>query len=122
KRMCDAGELIELTTFDGHLLYDLRDAPRPSGETPAGVRFLPMWDNLLLSHADRSRVIDPAHRPYIASMNGMPPPTYLVDGFVHGTWKVELGKHDATLRLSPFATVPGWAEDALLSEGKALLA
>ncbi|MCW2923789.1 MAG: hypothetical protein JWM98_1193 [Thermoleophilia bacterium] len=122
RSMLEAGELLEVTTHDGRTLLDLPDAPRPPGDAPAGVRFLPMWDNLLLSHADRSRVIDPAHKPHIANLNGMPPPTYLVDGFVHGTWKVETTRTAARLQLVPFSPVPAAAQEALVHEGEALLA
>jgi hypothetical protein len=120
--MHDAGELIVVTTWEGDELYDLPDAPRPSDETAAPPRFLPMWDNVLLSHADRSRVIDPAYRPYLASKNGMSPPTFLIDGFVQGTWKVEQAKDEVTLVLTPFARIPAAHEDALVAEGEALLA
>lgn len=122
ERMHDAGELITVMTWEGDELYDLPGAPRPSGETIAPPRFLPMWDNLLLSHADRSRVIAPEHRPYLAAKNGMPPATFLVDGFVHGSWKVERDGDVATLRLTPFARIPGAAEQPLIAEGEALLA
>lgn len=122
ERMHDQGELITLTTWEGDELYDLPHAPRPSGDTPVPPRFLPTWDNLLLSHADRSRVIDPAHKPYLASKNGMPPATYLIDGFVHGTWKASLDAGDATLVLTPFDRLPGSAEGPLVTEGTALLA
>ncbi len=122
QRMHDAGELITVTTWDGDELYDLPNEPRPSGETSAAPRYLPKWDNLLLSHADRSRVIAPEYKPYLASKNGMPPATFLVDGFVHGTWKVERVGDVATLRLAPFARIPGTAEQPLIAEGEALLA
>ena len=121
ERMHEAGELITVMTWEGDELYDLPDAPRPSGETIAPPRFLPMWDNLLLSHADRSRVIAPEYKPYLASKNGMPPPTFLVDGFVHGTWKVERSGSSATLVLTPLGRIPGSAEQPLIAEGEALL-
>jgi hypothetical protein len=120
-RMLDAGELVTVLTFDDRELLDLPDAPRPDGEKIAAVRFLPMWDNLLLSHADRSRVVAEDHKAYLASKNGMPPPTFLVDGFVHGTWKTERSGDAVTLRLTPFGRTSTAAQDALVAEGEALL-
>lgn len=121
ERLLDTGELIELSTWEGDVLLDLPDAPRPDSDVVAPPRYLPMWDNLVLSHADRSRVIDPAFKPYLASRNGMTPATFLVDGFVHGTWRADPTGDDATLTLSPFRQVPMRHEDALVAEGEALL-
>jgi hypothetical protein len=70
------------------VLLDLPDAPRPPEDVPAPVRLLPDFDNLLLGHDDRSRVIPPEVRPALASRNGMPPGTVLVDGVVAGSWTV----------------------------------
>ena len=120
-RMLDAGELVEVLTFDDQLLLDLPDVPRVDGDAVAAVRFLPMWDNLLLSHADRTRVLAAEHKPYISSKNGMPPPTFLVDGFVHGTWAVERHGDAATLRLTAFGRTPRAAQDAIVDEGERLL-
>jgi hypothetical protein len=82
-----ASELDELEGPDGVTLYDLPGAPRPSGDTPAPPRLLPMWDSVLLAHADRSRVIPPEHRPLVIRRNGDVLPTVLADGFVAGVWR-----------------------------------
>jgi hypothetical protein len=68
------------------VLLDVPGAPRPPEDVPAPVRLLPDFENLLLGHDDRTRVIPPDTRPALASRNGMPPGTVLVDGTVAGTW------------------------------------
>src|ERR687894_895668 len=104
------GEVTErlrsrLRTFrdeQGKELFDLPDAPRPGSDTPSPPRFLPEFDNLILSHADRTRMIADDHRKVIASKNGMVPATVLVDGFVRGTWKTEGARGKVTLMMEPF--------------------
>jgi hypothetical protein len=76
----------------GRELLDLPRAPLPGPETPAPVRFLPKWDNVLLAHADRTRVISDAYRKAIVGMNGDIAQTFLVDGFVAGAWRMEQGR------------------------------
>jgi hypothetical protein len=76
--------------------YDLPDAPRPDADTPAPPRLLGMWDNLLLAHADRRRVIAPEHRAAVTRRNGDVLPTLLVDGFVAGVWRALDGAIEAT--------------------------
>jgi hypothetical protein len=106
----------------GRELFDLPDAPRPDAETPAPVRFLPEFDNLLLSHADRTRVIADAHRPIVyKSGNLRLLATILVDGMVAGTWRVERKRKEATLQISPFAPLSTEITAALTDEGEALL-
>ncbi|WP_242908967.1 winged helix DNA-binding domain-containing protein [Actinomadura terrae] len=124
------GEVVErllpkLRAFqdgNGRTLYDLPEAPRPDPETPAPVRFVPDFDNLLLSHADRARVITEEHRKRVFTVNGIIRATFLVDGFVHGMWKMERKRGAATLRLAPFTPVPEPARAALAEEADRLLA
>jgi hypothetical protein len=108
-------------TVDGRELFDLPNAPRPSGDVPAPVRFLPEYDNLMLAYADHSRVIDPAKRPALTTKNGIVAATYLVDGRVAGTWELARAKAKATLRLAPFAPHPKAVRAAIEAEGEALL-
>lgn len=86
----------------GRELLDLPRAPLPSGDSPAPVRFLPRFDNLVLSHADRTRVLAEEHRRTVIHSVGMVEATFLVDGFVAGMWKVEKGR----VRVEPFAPLP----------------
>ncbi len=102
-------------------LFDLPDAPRPVPEVPAPVRFLPAFDNILLAHDDRSRIIADEHRPRVVTKNLRVHPTFLVDGLVAGTWKAERKRATAILRLAPFAPLSAGATEALAAEGDALL-
>ena len=85
----------------GRELLDLPRAPRPPADTPAPARFLPRFDNLVLSHADRTRVISDEHRREVIE-GGWVEATFLVDGFVAGTWRVEKSR----VRVEPFAPLP----------------
>ncbi|HET8894916.1 MAG TPA: winged helix DNA-binding domain-containing protein [Gaiellaceae bacterium] len=87
---------------NGRELLDVVRAPLPAPDTPAPVRFLPKWDNVLLGHADRTRIIAAEHRKDIIGKNGDVAPTFLVDGFVAGIWYVDKGRVD----IEPFGRVP----------------
>lgn len=113
--------LVVLEGTDGRELFDLPEAPRPRGDVPAPVRFLPEFDNLLLAYADHARMVDPARRPGLTSKNGIVAATFLVDGRVAGTWTLARTKTAATLALKPFATLSKAAVAALEAEGEALL-
>lgn len=102
-------------------VFDLPDAPRPDEDTPAPVRFLQEFDNAILAHDDRSRIVDPAHRPLLSTKNLLVPGTFLVDGWVAGTWKIERKKHAATLWLKPFGKVARKNLAQVHEEGEALL-
>jgi hypothetical protein len=83
-------------------LLDLPRAPLPDAATPAPVRFLPKWDNVLLGFADRTRVLPEEYRKTVIAKNGDVAQTFLVDGEVAGTWREEKGK----VKLAPFAPLP----------------
>ena len=89
-----AHALDGLPTFrneEGRELFDVPRAPLPSPGTPAPVRFLPKWDNTLLGHADRRRVITDELRRGVIGKNGDVAATVLVDGFVAATWTYDRG-------------------------------
>ncbi len=106
----------------GRELFDLPDAPRPNPDTPAPPRFLPEYDNVFLSHADRTRVIADDHRARLATRNGVGPGPFLVDGFVRGTWRIDRQRTSATLRLNPLEPLGALDRNALEEEGARLLA
>ncbi len=117
-------ELLErlrprLRTFadeQGRELFDLPDAPRPDPETPAPPRFLPEYDNLLLSHSDRSRVIAEGDRRRVFGKGAL-----LVDGYVRGAWRVSRSGHAALLVIEPFTPLADGDVEAVHAEGEALL-
>lgn len=114
-------DLVAFRDERGRELFDLPEAPRPDESIPAPPRFLPEFDNMLLSHADRTRVLAEEHRrAVLGAKNGRIPGTFLVDGFVAGTWRAERKRDTATLTLSPFAPLTKDAA-ALATEGDALL-
>ena len=102
-------------------LFDLPDAPRPDPDTPSPPRFLGEFDNVLLSHADRRRIIPSDHRRRIATSNGMVPGAVLVDGFLRGTWRVVRQRRQATLVVQPFERFRKTDQRALADEGARLL-
>jgi len=120
-RLREVAERLPLRTFRneaGQVLYDLPGAPLPPGDTPAPPRFLPAYDNLLLSHKDRTRVI-PHHRPVpLPPGNGAATGTLLVDGMWQGTWQVR----DQVLHIRPFIELRPADRDALLAEAGQLCA
>lgn len=84
-------KLRPFTDERGRELFDIPDAPRPESDTPAPPRFLPEYDNVLLSHADRTRFAPDADRKRLAAGDGPVQGTVLFDGFVAGTWSRKRG-------------------------------
>jgi hypothetical protein len=107
---------------NGAELYDLPDAPRPDPDTPAPVRFLPEFDNLLISYADGSRIVAGHHRPALLTINGIIRSTVLVDGFAQGVSKITKTKRAATLVVEPFIRLSAEDRSAIEAEGARLLA
>jgi hypothetical protein len=113
-----------LVTFrgeQGHELVDLPEAPRPDADAPAVARFLGEFDNMLLSHADRTRIIDEAYRGRVFTNNGIIRATILVDGMVAGTWKIRQEHGTATLIIEPFKRISDQERNDLTEEGVRLL-
>ncbi|MFJ9152065.1 winged helix DNA-binding domain-containing protein [Streptomyces sp. NPDC102270] len=109
--------LLTFRDENGVELFDLPDAPRSDADTPAPPRFLPEFDNLLLSHADRSRVVPPEYwgRSWVGNLVYR---TFLVDGFLAGVWKLE---RDA-LVIEPFGSLTKAQRADLTAEGERMLA
>jgi DNA glycosylase AlkZ-like len=107
-----------LRTFDddsGRELFDLPEAPLPDADTPAAPRFLPEFDNILVAHADRSRLIPAEHHKWVVGHLGRP--LLLVDGFIAGTWNIT----GAKLSVATFSPLSAADRDAVAAEGHCLL-
>ena len=102
-------------------LFDLPDMLLPDADTPAPERFLPEYDNLLLSHQKRTRVIADEYRSKVYLPGLRVASTILVDGVVSGVWKIEKKKNGATLMIEPFGPLTKHSRAALTEEGEQLL-
>jgi hypothetical protein len=109
----------ELRTFrdeSGRVLYDVPDAPILRGDEPAPIRFLPEYDNVLLSHDDRTRVVERWLIDPVFTRGSV-----LVDGFVGAAWSVRSARRSVRLVVETFGTLPPAARVALDEEADALL-
>lgn len=113
--------LVTFRDENGIELFDLPDAPRPDEDTPAPVRFLPEFDNVLLSHADRARIISESDRVRLFTVNGIIRASILVDGFVRGMWTIERTRDTAALVIDPFVPLAPADRRALEEEGERLV-
>jgi hypothetical protein len=117
----------ELRTFRderGRELFDVPDGLLPDPDVPAPPRFLPEFDNVALSHEDRSRLFGDARA-------STPPPrgtwigTLLVDGFARAGWRLATEADVATLTVEGLArrrTDPAGTRDAIRAEAAGLVA
>ncbi|MGC5341469.1 winged helix DNA-binding domain-containing protein [Streptomyces sp. DT171] len=113
--------LITFRDENGVELFDLPDAPRPPEDTPAPPRFLPEFDNVLLGHADRTRIIPARYR----GRNGNGNQSYgsvLVDGFLAALWRTDASGDGVTATVQPLGTLGGADRDAVIEEGLRTLA
>ncbi|WP_428951508.1 winged helix DNA-binding domain-containing protein [Streptomyces sp. cg35] len=113
--------LVTFRDEHGVELFDLPDAPRPDEDTPAPPRLLAEYDNLLLSHADRTRVVRDADRARTWQGNRAYS-TFLVDGTLAGLWALKEGGQGSAegspLTLEPFRDLTRAQRDELVAEAE----
>jgi hypothetical protein len=105
----------------GTELVDVPDAPLPDPDVPAPPRFLPEYDNALLSHRDRARVMDDDLRRSLIGEAAVGLGAVLVDGFARATWKIERGRGSAHLRVRPLSRLSRSERADVAAEGRVLL-
>jgi len=114
----------ELRTFRDETkreLFDLPDMKLPSADTPAPIRFLPEFDNLLLSHSNRTRVIADEYRKKVYLPGLRVAATFLVDGFIAGVWTIDRTKQVTALTIAPFEALPAPIRAGLSDEAERLV-
>lgn len=114
-------KLITFIDEERNELFDIPDAPRPADDTPVPPRFLPVFDNVLLSHADRQRILSEAHRKMLFGTAALLEGSVLVDGFVGAKWKVVQEPKRAVLVIEPFGALRKRDREAISQEGAELL-
>ncbi len=121
KPMFEALDLARFRDERKRELFDLPDAPRPEAETPAAPCFVAAFDNIVLGHADRTRIIADEYRGRVVTKNLLVLPTFLVDGFVAGSWQTAVAKKTATLTITPFEKLTKKVQKVLEEEGEKLV-
>lgn len=114
----------DLRTFrdeQGRELVDVPDAPLPDPATPAPTRFLPEYDNALLSHADRTRIVPAGRKVPLPPGSGGVMGTMLIDGYLCGTWRIIRDRPGVTLTVEPDRALTASERESVETEGDALL-
>lgn len=93
----------------GRTLLDLPRAPLLAADTPAPVRLLPKFDNVLI---DRERILPAEYLKLVVRKNADVQATFTVDGYVAGVWRTEKGR----VVTEPFAPLPRGARRELEEE------
>jgi hypothetical protein len=114
------GSLMTFVAEDGRELFDLPDAPRPPTDTPAPPRLLPEFDNLIVGHQDRTRLMRDEHRRRVSLPGARVLATFLVDGLLAGSWRLDVKAKVATVTLTPFVKLTRTDRTALTAEAEGM--
>jgi hypothetical protein len=100
-------------------LFDVEDIELPDPDTPAPVRFLPEFDNLILSHADRTRIVPERHRERVTK--NLDKIFFLVDGMVAGTCRLERDRTSTSLTVKPYEELSRADRAAVIDEAERMM-
>jgi hypothetical protein len=120
-----AGQLEQFSDEGGRRLYDLPGSPRPDPETPAPPRLLAGFDSVLLAYAvkHRDRIIAEADRKAVYDRGNLRiRPSFLIDGYVAGTWSLQVRRGEAILTLQALRPIASAARAALIEEAERTVA
>lgn len=115
------GELRVFRNEDGRELFDLPEAPRPSPDTPAPANLLGGFEQMLLSYADRTRVVSLEHLKEQVKTRAVARGTVLVNGRFAGVWDLATKANAATVAIELWVKVAQSEQDALARRAGELL-
>jgi DNA glycosylase AlkZ-like len=101
----------------GRELFDVEDGLIADEGLTAPIRFLPQYDNVFLSHDDRSRIlVDDVTIDELAWKGGV-----LIDGYVSAAWRIRREKKAATMTVTLYVPVTEEQHAEIEAEGERLL-
>jgi hypothetical protein len=121
REVTDRMELRRYRSPDGVGLLDAPDGALTGPDTPAPVRFLPEYDNVTLSHADRSRVVGDARLEPLQGGSAGWVGTVLVDGLVRATWAARRSGEVLELEVRAGGALQAGERGEIADEGGGLL-
>ena len=113
-------ELVSFIAPDGRELFDLPDAPRPDADTPAPIRFMPLFENAFLGYDNRRRVLaedDEKRGDFLHDAR----PSVLVDGILSAAWAIDSKKGAAVLTVTPYHKLSSQDVGEIEREGQRFL-
>lgn len=113
-------ELVRFEAEDGKILYDLPDAPRPDPDTPAPVRFLPLYENAYLGYDNRRRMLSEATAHLINMFQDFKP-AVLIDGQANAGWSISNTKGAAVLEIETYRKITKGEKRDIEAEGLAFV-
>jgi len=113
-------DLLRFEADDGRMLYDLPDAPRPPADTPAPVRFLPLYDNVYIGYDNRRRMLEESVAWRINPLAAYKP-AVLIDGTISAGWLVARKKGGARLTIEPYRKLTKAQARDVEAEGNAFV-
>ncbi|WP_174185794.1 winged helix DNA-binding domain-containing protein [Nocardia barduliensis] len=120
--VAELGDRVRIYTDErGRTLYDVADGALADPDVPAPVRLLGWYDNAVLSHQDRTRIVPDGTAPALRAFAAQVSPV-LVDGFLAGLYKVFTDAKLARLRISPTRSWTNAERAEVEAEAHALLA
>ena len=100
----------------GAELLDLPGLPLPPASTALPVRLLANWDQPLLAHAERERILPPELLPLKLTLSG--DPTVTVDGRVAASWQLRREGDAVQLTVTPLVELRRSARAEIRAEAE----